>query len=155
MRRTLCWLPALALVACQADAPTAIDGPIQADKSLPDNRVVVVADNVINGRWELLWAVLPGETRWGVGWMQVVPPGNEPFVYMSVAGERFFSDWTGDGIDDLVFGFDAFNLCWEARAYELMAGNYRTQFTFVLSYEGELVVEQPLTVFCPVLEEYP
>ena len=110
MRSILCWLPALALVACQADVPTATDQSIQAERTLPDNKEVLLADRVMDTANEDLVFVIPSETRelnrarlmvgYATGWYYIVPWLDDAVT-----------DATGDGVDDLLLLFDGYTAC--------------------------------------------
>jgi len=102
MRRILYWLPALALVACQADTPTTIDEPIQAEKTLSDTKLTFLGAGVF-GDFEFWGFLVPSETR---------PPTIVDFLvrrtentWRAVPPSSFasatYGDETGDGIPDL------------------------------------------------------
>ena len=118
MRRILWWLPALALAACQADAPTAIDEETQAEKTLPDNKVLFLGATLWQG-YEWYEFVVPKETRvpfnvvaGGYGRLQGPSNGGE-IAYWGTQEYWMHQtqDVTGDGVTDLrlmvVFGPDS------------------------------------------------
>ena len=160
MRRILWWLPALALVACQGDVPTAADEGIMAAKSgLPDNVSFIIPDNVLNDENELLWIILPGETRDMLILLEGVIPGDKSQSNLHGPAFYAFADWTRDGTDDAIFRIDT----WFCTELFFMGGvvssSYKAQFNMLVGprlfpYEWE--IEQPITVFCPYLGDiYP
>jgi len=118
MRRIVLILPALALVACQADTPTAIEEPIQAEKTLPDNKVLFIGATLWQG-YEGYEFVVPKETRipqnvWAAGYSRL--SGVDNGGYIAYWGTPVYwmhqtQDVTGDGVTDLrlmvVFGPDS------------------------------------------------